>query len=100
MASAGTSSISGPSVGGSLAWGGATSFSDVTPDYGLLPATVRDALVGKIDGHLLNGALGGCIGFGSCSFEATFTNEVPLPAAAWLFGSALLGLGAIKRKRS
>ncbi|MCX2979455.1 VPLPA-CTERM sorting domain-containing protein [Halieaceae bacterium IMCC14734] len=26
--------------------------------------------------------------------------EVPLPAAAWLFGSALLGLGAIKRKRS
>jgi hypothetical protein len=24
---------------------------------------------------------------------------VPLPAAAWLFGSALLGLGAMKRKR-
>lgn len=27
-------------------------------------------------------------------------NAVPIPAAAWLFGSALLGLGAIKRKRS
>jgi phospholipase/lecithinase/hemolysin len=27
-------------------------------------------------------------------------SEVPVPAAAWLFGSALLGLGAIKRKRS
>ena len=26
--------------------------------------------------------------------------EVPLPAAAWLFGSALLGLGAIRRKRA
>lgn len=25
---------------------------------------------------------------------------VPLPAAAWLFGSALLGLGAIKRRKS
>jgi len=25
---------------------------------------------------------------------------VPLPAAAWLFGSALLGLGVIKRKRA
>ena len=26
--------------------------------------------------------------------------DIPLPAAAWLFGSALLGLGAIKRKKS
>jgi hypothetical protein len=39
----------------------------------------------------------------------TFTSEsgsflsvtnVPLPAAAWLFGSALLGLGALKRKKA
>ncbi len=27
-------------------------------------------------------------------------SEVPVPAAAWLFGSALLGLGTIKRRRS
>ena len=27
-------------------------------------------------------------------------SEVPLPAAAWLFGSALLGLGAVARKRT
>ena len=27
-------------------------------------------------------------------------SEVPLPAAAWLFGSALLGLGAIKRRKA
>ena len=26
--------------------------------------------------------------------------EVPLPAAAWLFGSALLGLGFAKRKKT
>ena len=25
---------------------------------------------------------------------------VPLPASAWLFGSALLGLGVIKRKKA
>lgn len=38
--------------------------------------------------------------------DATFTgnfsftvSEVPLPAAAWLFGSALLGLGALKRSK-
>jgi hypothetical protein len=27
-------------------------------------------------------------------------NEVPLPAAAWLFGSALIGLGAVARTRT
>ncbi len=27
-------------------------------------------------------------------------SEVPIPAAAWLFGSALLGLGAMKRKKA
>ena len=39
--------------------------------------------------------------------DATFTgdfsftvSEVPLPAAAWLFGSALLGLGAMKRMKA
>jgi hypothetical protein len=26
-------------------------------------------------------------------------SAVPLPAAAWLFGSALLGLGALRRKQ-
>ena len=31
------------------------------------------------------------------SFTATIST-VPIPAAAWLFGSALLGLGVIKRK--
>jgi hypothetical protein len=32
-------------------------------------------------------------------FEAR-VSDVPLPAAAWLFGSALLGLGALKRKKA
>ena len=29
-----------------------------------------------------------------------YFSEVPIPAAAWLFGSALLGLGAMKRKKA
>ena len=43
--------------------------------------------------------LGNTCGFNdpSCNFSRTV---VPIPAAAWLFGSALLGLGAMKRKKA
>jgi hypothetical protein len=34
------------------------------------------------------------------NLNALSTSAVPLPAAAWLFGSALLGLGALKRKKA
>jgi hypothetical protein len=33
-------------------------------------------------------------------FSITNTNEVPVPAAAWLFGSALAGLSVIRRKNN
>ena len=33
------------------------------------------------------------------SSSTVLTSAVPLPAAAWLFGSALLGLGALRRKQ-
>jgi hypothetical protein len=29
-----------------------------------------------------------------------YTSPVPIPATAWLFGSALLGLGAVKRRKA
>jgi hypothetical protein len=47
-----------------------------------------------------NGAGGVCLA-ASCSFDVTFTNvsAVPLPAAAWLFGSGLIGLAGIARRR-
>lgn len=32
--------------------------------------------------------------------DPILTATVPIPAAAWLFGSALLGLGAVKRKKA
>ena len=49
----------------------------------------------------------GCGGAASCVSDAYFDNvsmtvdvaAVPVPAAAWLFGSALLGLGGLARKK-
>ncbi|MAV76063.1 MAG: hypothetical protein CBD32_03250 [Actinobacteria bacterium TMED172] len=31
-------------------------------------------------------------------FRITTTNAIPIPAAAWLFGSALVGLGLVRKK--
>lgn len=40
-------------------------------------------------------------GAGGNADSLTFTvTTVPIPAAAWLFGSALLGLGGLKRKKA
>ena len=36
----------------------------------------------------------------SSAEAGAFSHVVPVPAAAWLFGSALLGLGVFKRKRA
>ena len=36
----------------------------------------------------------------SAEYAATAWSVVPIPAAAWLFGSALLGLGVVKRKKA
>lgn len=35
----------------------------------------------------------------TANFELLTLNQVPLPAAAWLFGSSLLGLAGIRRKK-
>lgn len=51
-----------------------------------------------IDGGLF-GAVTGCYG-GLSGPPCEAVSEVPTPAAAWLFGSALLGLGAMKRKKT
>jgi hypothetical protein len=57
---------------------------------GLLPTGATDFVSTII---LSNGAP-----FGSGS-QFTWAAEVPIPATAWLFGSALLGLSGISRKR-
>ena len=38
-------------------------------------------------------------GFTDGGSESFVNNPVPIPAAAWLFGSGLLGLGALARRR-
>lgn len=43
----------------------------------------------------LNSENGGNVGISTVALSA-----VPLPAAAWLFGSALVGAGALRRKQS
>ena len=38
-------------------------------------------------------------GFGDGALEISMVSSVPIPAAAWLFGSALAGLGVLRRKK-
>jgi hypothetical protein len=40
------------------------------------------------------------VGPGNIDPPGPIGNEVPIPAAAWLFGSAILGLGGVARKRN
>jgi hypothetical protein len=74
----------------SISWAGPAD-KPVLPGWlGFLSAVVPD-----------NGAGGVCMAK-SCTFDVTFTNntsEVPLPAAAWLFGSGLIALAGIARRR-
>ena len=53
--------------------------------------------VSVVEGNLDSGPNGSSLG-SSTSFTAT-PSAVPIPAAAWLFGSALVGLAGIKRKK-
>ncbi|WP_200821237.1 VPLPA-CTERM sorting domain-containing protein [Oceanicoccus sp. KOV_DT_Chl] len=50
-------------------------------------------------GTITNDINGGFSGGGNTLTYSFETSEVPVPAAAWLFGSALVGLAGIGRKR-
>jgi hypothetical protein len=43
--------------------------------------------------------VGGAMGIESLEFGVPVANEVPIPAAAWLFGSALAGLSVVRRRK-
>lgn len=87
----------------------------------ILTVSPTNVLVSSTDGYFAFSTTGGNIGFqgfasstfinwwNSCSvscgpqtpfseFEVTGASAVPLPAAAWLFGSGLLGLISIARR--
>jgi hypothetical protein len=75
----------------SISWAGPADAPALPGWLGFLSSVVPD-----------NGAGGVCLAK-SCIFDVTFTNvttEVPIPAAAWLFGSALIGVMAIARRRA
>jgi hypothetical protein len=63
------------------------SFFDITYqiEFQGAPGSVLEGLAGVTEGT---------------SRMQTEVPEVPIPAAAWLFGSALLGLGVVKRKKA
>lgn len=72
-----------------------------TSDYGPFFVTYETGLNAAV--YRSDGSSG--IGAMSRNSSGTFAivtdvSAVPLPAAAWLFGSALLGLGVIKRKKA
>ena len=46
------------------------------------------------------GGTANTVGYDDVTFGSSTPGAVPLPAAAWLFGSALLGLGLVKRRQA
>ena len=86
-------------------WFNNTSSADRTGD--LLFASVEFTAIGLgVSGIALSESAGNPFASGGALYNPlTFDQSgqvtvVPLPAAAWLFGSALLGLGALKRKKA
>jgi hypothetical protein len=79
---------------GSVAFSGSASFS-------LDAASYADMVAGSASGNLFFPAdtAGDITGLTAIGTWRVRVSEVPIPAAAWLFGSALLGLGAMKRKK-
>jgi hypothetical protein len=86
---------------------GTAPLTDLTNEWALQFSTVNNVPLTNAGGVLSifggetfcsNGDCTVREGFGGLG-EGTITahSAVPLPAAAWLFGSALLGLGAVKR---
>lgn len=89
-----TADASSSFTAGSLAFSGSVSFS-------LDAASYADMVAGSASGNLFFPAdtdddLTGLTAIGTWGVRVS---PVPIPAAAWLFGSALLGLGAMKHKK-
>jgi hypothetical protein len=70
------------------AWNYSDNAYDGLADQGYAPGWANQTTI--------NGT--GIDSYGGKTFAVFKLSEVPLPAAAWLFGSALLGLVATKRK--
>ena len=63
----------------------------------LIPGPYSDGAVIEGGGNLFNG---GADLYFSTYYDDTFVSSVPVPAAAWLFGSGLLGLVGVARRKN
>ena len=95
-----------PYVVGLNDWGGAGAFSPIGPETGNPFADARGDIyrTSRIAGFSLVSSDASVTGSGNFAFAAAAVQPipgVPIPAAAWLFGSGLLGLSALgKRERA
>lgn len=98
------SELSGGGVSDAQLLGGGPLFGTA----GWQTASFTTSLGPDVSGGVTLQLKSGCGGAATCVSEAYFDNvemlieppaAVPVPAAAWLFGSALLGLGGIARKK-
>ena len=64
------------------------------PPVYIATAKLRIATAGDIDGSITVG------GFTASPGHSSYAPAVPVPAAAWLFGSGLLGLGAARQRKT
>jgi hypothetical protein len=76
-------------------------FNASSLDYGVLPAGLfsEDSFVVH-DGHRDDYSLTSNFVFGGYDISFAGVHSVPIPAAVWLFGSALAGLGWMKRRHA
>jgi hypothetical protein len=101
-------SVSENSVCAGYGFGGSTVCSSIPGVIDFSAPFVLDASGGLTDPitfdlvndfSILLGNLGGVASL-TINLSNVAVSPVPVPAAAWLFGSALLGLGAMKRKKA
>jgi hypothetical protein len=104
LATGATSYNGTPAPSGSTFEQAGTTFDGTSGDLNLLvfsstfqvPIPITLSFIGDGTGSFfVNGGTNGTV-----AGAFTATSDVPIPAAAWLFGSGLLGLAAMKRKRS
>ncbi len=67
----------------------------VKNDFNFSPSLVEASMVSGVVAFISNANSGAL----ATTISGT-VSAVPVPAAAWLFGSALLGLGVVKRKKA
>ena len=81
-------------------------FDEIVLMYELMSSTGAD--ITDIDNPIYNGSIGATINQlsigpnlpGGFTSGISYVSPVPVPAAVWLFGSALLGLGVVKRRKA